>query len=285
MTKFLFFISFFLCNIGSTGVLASRQTLPYQPARVVLGEARRTKNNARVHNSSPPFNNKEAIILSRGGGEGGRYLNFVERVGAAIALLGGSFLLVQYTGKNGLIALVFFLQWSMFYETCKLVEDHYQATSGVKTLKRGKSAIMPKIPDLHIITYVINTEPFATQNAYYTVTFQKWWWFCTIVLATSVRSLLIHSNGMELLYGIDPHFIDFVAYGMTAVGLVNGVVGMAIHRAAGPDMFRVHLAKMAAYHFALVRAYDFFFLQCCLLHCCSPRSTQTLKYEIYNSYI
>ena len=86
------------------------------------------------------------------------------------------------------------------------------------------------------------------------MTFQKWWWFATIVLATSVRSLLIHSDGMELLHGIDPHFIDFVAYGMTAVGLVNGVVGMAIHRAAGPDMFRVHLAKMAAYHSALVRA-------------------------------
>jgi hypothetical protein len=164
------------------------------------------------------------ITINSHGGQAsttkGSMTNLVDRVGAAVALLAGLYLLVQYTGKHGLIALVFVLQWSMFYETCKVVEDHYRATSGIQSLKRQ--------------------------------TFQKWWWFATIVLATSFRSIIQHSDTTKALaLGIDAHTVDLIAYVMTVVGLVNGVMGMAFHRAAGPDMFRIHLAKMAAYHFAL----------------------------------
>jgi hypothetical protein len=230
ITTLLAFFVPFICFIIASASEASRQQ--QQNNIVLLG---RTNNSIRQQRSilvpSRISTARSADVVfatvPRGGVGGGqpstkgRLTNLADRVGAAIALLGGLFLLVQYTGKNGLIALVFLLQWSMFYETCKVVEDHYRATSGIQSLKRQ--------------------------------TFQKWWWFATIVLATSFRSLVLHSDTAVSLLGIDAHAVDFIAYVMTVVGLVNGVMGMAIHRAAGPDMFRIHLAKMAAYHFALVR--------------------------------
>jgi hypothetical protein len=184
----------------------------------------RDRNDGTIVVSPNDERLQSATIIKSHGGQAsvskGSMTNLVDRVCAAIALLAGLYLLVQYTGKYGLIALVFVLQWSMFYETCKVVEDHYRATSGIQSLKRQ--------------------------------TFQKWWWFATIVLATSFRSLVQHSdNSKALALGIDAHTVDLIAYVMTVIGLVNGVMGMAFHRAAGPDMFRIHLAKMAAYHFAL----------------------------------
>jgi phosphatidate cytidylyltransferase len=159
-----------------------------------------------------------------------RLKNISERTGGALAILIPGTLFAWKCGKPGVLALVFLVQWGMYYETTKIVEDHYRISSS-------------------------NVErPLKRQWI------QKWWWFATIVMATSLRALVITADPLTSpqaysaawMRRISPSTVDLVAYGMTAIGLMKSVMGMALMRQAGPGIFRKHLAKMATCHFALL---------------------------------
>jgi len=157
-----------------------------------------------------------------------RLKNITERTGGALAVLIPGSLFAWKCGKPGLLFIVFLLQWAMYYETTKVIEDHYRIKSVDRPLKRQL--------------------------------IQKWWWFITIVLASSFKALIVTANPETYpgaytaawMQQISPSAIDLVAYAMTAIGLIKSVMGMAFISQAGPEVFRRHLAKMASCHFALL---------------------------------
>ena len=77
------------------------------------------------------------------------------------------------------------------------------------------------------------------------VKLEKWWWFATVFACTTLRLL----GGVGNLKGTA---MDLACFGMVSIGLVMGVVGMARHQSAGPEMFRKYLGEVAGFHFALV---------------------------------
>ena len=80
--------------------------------------------------------------------------NLQERTGPAVLMLGAVYLLLKFTGKNGLIGLVFAMQLGMYWESTNVVESYS---------KKGDN-------------YGIVSFPL-----------QKWWWFATAMMFTSGR--------------------------------------------------------------------------------------------------
>jgi hypothetical protein len=78
--------------------------------------------------------------------------NLQERTGPAILILGAVYLLLKYTGSNGLIGLVFMMQLALYSESTSVVEDF--------------SGVIEGDVDISIL---------------------KWWWYATAVMMTSGR--------------------------------------------------------------------------------------------------
>lgn len=135
--------------------------------------------------------------------------NAIERTGPALVMLGAVYALLKMTGEKGLVyGLIPLMQLGMYSETTNIIETYYQGSvSGVKL--------------------------------------EKWWWFLTVFVGTSVRSL---ANDL----GVNSVTVDLISYVMVAVGLVVAVASMALHTSAGPDMFRKYLGEVAAFHYVLL---------------------------------
>lgn len=137
--------------------------------------------------------------------------NAIERTGPAIFMLGVLYLLLKYTGEKGLLyGLIPLMQFSMYSETTGIIESFHQKNNKDMEVK-----------------------------------LEKWWWFATVFVSTTMRSLGSIGN-------LSREAIDFLSYSMFAIGLVMAVLGMASHQAAGPEMFRKYLGELAAFHFALI---------------------------------
>lgn len=137
--------------------------------------------------------------------------NAIERTGPALLMLGILYLILKFTGEKGLLyGLVPLMQLGMYSETTGIIESFHQKNN-------------------------IDME----------VKLEKWWWFATIFVSTTLR-------GLGSIGGLTGEYLDLLSYFMVVVGLVMAVVGMASHQSAGPDMFRKYLGELAAFHFALI---------------------------------
>jgi hypothetical protein len=83
--------------------------------------------------------------------------NFQERAPPAILMLGATYLLLRFLGKNGLIGLVLVMQAAMYSESTGVVDG----------FKEG-----------------------ACDGVIGSLGVQKWWWFVTALVATSGRWVL-----------------------------------------------------------------------------------------------
>jgi hypothetical protein len=150
--------------------------------------------------------------------------NAIERTGPALLMLGILYLILKFTGEKGLLyGLVPLMQLGMYSETTGIIESFHQKNN-------------------------IDME----------VKLEKWWWFATIFVSTTLR-------GLGSIGGLTGEYLDLLSYFMVVVGLVMAVVGMASHQSAGPDMFRKYLGELAAFHFALVSTCTFYSLYLCFI--------------------
>jgi hypothetical protein len=137
--------------------------------------------------------------------------NAIERTGPAIFMLVILYILLRSTGEKGLLyGLVPLMQFGMYSETTRIIESFHQRNNRDMEVK-----------------------------------LEKWWWFLTVFVSTTLRGFGNFGN-------LTGETIDFLAYSMVAIGLLMAVIGMARHEAAGPEMFRKYLGELAAFHFALV---------------------------------
>ena len=89
--------------------------------------------------------------------------NLQERTGPALLMLAATFLLLKFTGNNGLIGLVFVMQIAMYSESTSVVEDFGKKGGG------------------------------AGEDAIASFPLQKWWWFATAMMLTSGRCVIKHN--------------------------------------------------------------------------------------------
>jgi hypothetical protein len=151
--------------------------------------------------------------------------NAIERTGPAVVMLSLLYVFIHYTGETGLsYFLIPMMQFGMYKETTGIIEDHNNSNGSINS------------------------------NIDLEFNIQKWWWFVTIFLSTTGRSLIsniIPSSSSSFLG--NPNAVNLICFGMASIGLVMAVVGMASHVDASADKFRSYLGEVASSHFALVR--------------------------------
>eukprot|EP00579_Thalassiosira_antarctica_P010824 CAMPEP_0201925770 /NCGR_PEP_ID=MMETSP0903-20130614/14891_1 /ASSEMBLY_ACC=CAM_ASM_000552 /TAXON_ID=420261 /ORGANISM="Thalassiosira antarctica, Strain CCMP982" /LENGTH=435 /DNA_ID=CAMNT_0048463483 /DNA_START=28 /DNA_END=1335 /DNA_ORIENTATION=+ len=144
--------------------------------------------------------------------------NLQERTGPAILMLGAIYLLLKFTGSNGLIGLVFLMQLAMYSESTSVVEDFGK--------KKGVSA-----GDDGIVSFAL----------------QKWWWFATAMMLTSGRKMLTEYTSVTM------DQMNLITFGMSSLSLVGAVIQLAmISSTAAEDVYRSYLGKAACCHFSLL---------------------------------
>ena len=162
--------------------------------------------------------------------------NAWERTVPAVLMLAAATALLKFTGTAGLTVLIFALQIGMYHEATSVIEQ-FHINSDPGSLELRKMSLLDNI--------------------------EKWWWFATVILGTSGRSVLVNSSSS----GIGEAAMDLVVYGMAAIGLVVAVVGMEAHSRSGPLMFRNYLAGVAGCHFVLVSlSLSFCFFSLCFIY-------------------
>jgi len=166
--------------------------------------------------------------------------NLQERTGPAVLMLGAVYLLLKFTGTNGLIGLVFAMQLGLYSESTNVVESYS---------KKGD--------DDGIVSFPL----------------QKWWWFATAMMFTSGRyvyrlytlcaydmfnlnSLVFHDYRKMIseYTSMSMDQMNLITFGMSAVSLVGGVIQLAmVNSPDAEDIYRRYLGKVAHCHFSLVR--------------------------------
>lgn len=104
---------------------------------------------AAEHNGSPP--------ISSDWSKNAKISNFKERAPPALLMLGATYLLLRLSGEKGLIGLILVMQTAMYSEAVSVVDGH------------NTKKVLGSIDE-------IASFPF-----------QKWWWFATVLAATSIR--------------------------------------------------------------------------------------------------
>jgi hypothetical protein len=106
-----------------------------------------------------PVQSASQVQASPAAATNSKLSNFQERAPPAILMLGATYLLLRFLGKNGLIGLVLVMQWAMYSESTAVVSDY----------SKGKDASEGQITSFGV---------------------QKWWWFATALMVTSGRYVL-----------------------------------------------------------------------------------------------
>ena len=199
-----------------------------------------------VQQQAPPA--PASPVLASSTSTNSKLSNLQERTGPAILMLGAIYLLLKFTGSNGLIGLVFLMQLAMYSESTSVVEEFSK--------KKGDSA-----GDDGIVSFAL----------------QKWWWFATAMMMTSGRyvKLIILTLFLMILSHSSPIFdvpctcrkmlteytsvtmdrMNLITFGMPSVSLVGAVIQLAmISSTAAEDVYRSYLGKVACCHFSLVSA-------------------------------
>lgn len=141
--------------------------------------------------------------------------NLQERTGPAVLMLGAVYLLLKFTGTNGLIGLVFAMQLGMYSESTNVVESYN---------KKGDNAD-------GIVSFPL----------------QKWWWFATAMMFTSGRKMISEYTSMSM------DQMNLITFGMSAISLVGGVIQLAVVNSPdAEDIYRRYLGKVACCHFSLL---------------------------------
>jgi len=102
---------------------------------------------------SPPAPSPPALASATSANS--KLSNLQERTGPAVLMLVAVYLLLKFTGTNGLIGLVFAMQLGLYSESTNVVESYS---------KKGDN-------DDGIVSFPL----------------QKWWWFATAMMFTSGR--------------------------------------------------------------------------------------------------
>ncbi len=162
--------------------------------------------------------------------------NAIERTGPACIMLFLLYLLIKFTGENGLFMIIPMMQFGMYKETTGIIEEYYNKNGEVNN----------------------NSNNQRRNNFDLEMNIEKWWWFATVFASTSGRMLLQNYSNSYSSSGIlsflnNKDLVNLLCFGMVAVGLVMSVVGMASHVDASADRFRSYLGEVASFHFALVR--------------------------------
>mmetsp|Transcript_22886 Transcript_22886/g.44314 ORF Transcript_22886/g.44314 Transcript_22886/m.44314 type:complete len:413 (+) Transcript_22886:62-1300(+) len=143
--------------------------------------------------------------------------NFKERAPPALLMLSATYLLLRFSGEKGLIGLILVMQTAMYSEAVSVVDGH--------NTKKGLGSIDE-----------IASFPF-----------QKWWWFATVLATTSIRSIVTKYTSLS------NEKMSFVAFGMSAIGLVWAVVQLAmVNSISTEETYRNFLEKVACCHFSLL---------------------------------
>jgi len=215
---------FFTIRGGSDFTPEGDADSPTFETTVIQGMTDTTQNATETSMANlEPSSVQEAVghsvqvpVVAKKGGSNPAFTNALERTGPALIMLGILYLILKFMGEKGLLyGLIPLMQLGMYSETTGVIESFHQKNN-------------------------IDME----------VKLEKWWWFATIFVSTTVR-------GIGKIGGINRNHLDLLSYSMVVIGLVMAVVGMANHDAAGPDMFRKYLGELAAFHFALVRTRSF----------------------------
>lgn len=154
--------------------------------------------------------------------------NAYERTVPAAVLLALATALLKFAGSNGLVGLVLALQAGMYHEATSVVSSYHArraAADGLASFGRtGRAGA-------------------ALDQA------EKWWWFATAMVATSLRLIAAHSGSNLWPSG---ESMGLLAYGMAAAGIVGAVVGMESRDGSGPELYRGYLGGVAGAHFVLL---------------------------------
>lgn len=147
---------------------------PMTSAAAAAGPAA-TNDQAQTAVSSPtmppPSASTPPPVLAIATSTDSKISNLQERTGPAILMLGAIFLLLKYTGKAGLIGLVFLMQLAMYAESTSIVEDYYS-----NRLEAANPAI---------------AAAYSEEEKFISVNLQKWWWFATAIMMTSGRCVFM----------------------------------------------------------------------------------------------
>lgn len=169
-----------------------------------------------VQQQAPPA--PASPVLASSTSTNSKLSNLQERTGPAILMLGAIYLLLKFTGSNGLIGLVFLMQLAMYSESTSVVEEFSK--------KKGDSA-----GDDGIVSFAL----------------QKWWWFATAMMMTSGRKMLTEYTSVTM------DQMNLITFGMSSVSLVGAVIQLAmISSTAAEDVYRSYLGKVACCHFSLL---------------------------------
>ena len=140
--------------------------------------------------------------------------NLQERTGPAILMLSALSLIIKFTGKGGVIGLVYILQGIMYYESTTLVERYHSTTTDAATNYAAAAAA-------------------STMTA-----MLKWWWFLTAIMMTSGSKLL--SNYYYDFYSATSSIMNtqqqmnFITFGMCSISLIIIVVQLALVKIVVP---------------------------------------------------
>mmetsp|Transcript_8485 Transcript_8485/g.18991 ORF Transcript_8485/g.18991 Transcript_8485/m.18991 type:complete len:424 (-) Transcript_8485:50-1321(-) len=152
-------------------------------------------------------------VLASAASTNSKLSNLQERTGPAVLMLGAIYLLLKFTGSNGLIGLVFVMQLAMYSESTSVVDDFS---------KKGNEGIV-------------------------SFPLQKWWWFATAMMFTSGRKMLTEYTSVTM------DQMNLVTFGMTAISLVGAVIQLAmLSGTAVEDIYRSYLGKVACCQFSLL---------------------------------
>lgn len=234
---------------GAGGVDAASSTPSYHGNYVAqAGErppAAAAATTTAVQSPPPPA----PPVLASATSTSSKMSNLQERTGPALLMLAATFLLLKFTGNNGLIGLVFVMQMAMYSESTSVVEDFSKKGDGAGD---------------DVVSFPL----------------QKWWWFATAMMLTSGRCvqklitfyrisylLSFHCNTYTHIYfpccrqmltdwtSFDMDQMNLITFGMSAVSLVGAVISLAmIDSSAAEDIYRSYLGKVACCHFSLVSA-------------------------------
>jgi len=161
--------------------------------------------------STPP-------VLASATSTNSKLSNLQERTGPAVLMLSAVYLLLKFTGTNGLIGLVFAMQIGMYSESTNIVEEHVRKSFGGSEIKDVTS-----------------------------IGLQKWWWFVTAMMFTSGRKLLTEYTSATM------DQMNLVTFGMSAISLVGAVIQLAmVDSSNAEDIYRRYLGKVACCHFSLL---------------------------------
>lgn len=133
-----------------------------EPKAAVAQPAAASATTVQQTLSTPP-------VLASATSTNSKLSNLQERTGPAVLMLSAVYLLLKFTGTNGLIGLVFAMQIGMYSESTNIVEEHVRKSFGGSEIKDVTS-----------------------------IGLQKWWWFVTAMMFTSGR----YVNLVVLLCGV-----------------------------------------------------------------------------------